>query len=69
MMYYVGERKVNATFYVDKAHTETRTLTQTFKACAETIDKCRESLNKQVARYADNPYMIEVKPISEHFAN
>ena len=69
MIYYVGERKIKATFFVDKTRTETRTMVHTFKTCAETIDKCRESLDKQVARYADNPYMIEVKPVSEYFAN
>ena len=69
MMYYVGTRKVEATFYTDTNKTTTRTMVHTFKSCAETIDKCRESLTKQVNRYADNPFVIKVTPISEYFEN
>lgn len=67
MMYYVGERKVEATFFVDNTKTETRTMVHTFKTCDETIDKCRENLTKKVNEYASLPLMVKVVPISEYF--
>ena len=66
-MAYKGTRKIEATFYADVNKTEVRTMTQTFVTCAYTIDKCRENLTKQVKRYADNPFIVKVTPMSEHF--
>ena len=66
-MGYKGTRKVEATFYINKEKTETRTMIQTFTSYTESIEKSRKSLTSQVERYADNPYMIEVKNISEYF--
>lgn len=67
MMYYVGERRIKATFFVDNTKKEIRTMEQTFKTCAKTIDECRENLTKKVNEYASLPLMIEVTPISEYF--
>lgn len=68
-MYYVGERKVVATFYTDMNKTTTRTMEHVFKTCDVTIDKCRENLTKKVTEYADNPLMIKVVNVSEYFQN
>ena len=69
MMYYVGERKVRATFYTSFDKTETRTMEHTFKTCDSTIDKCRKNLTRKVKEYASNPLMIKVEMLSEYFAN
>ena len=69
MMGYTGVRKVNATVYADLTKTDTRVVTVGFKAYAKTIDEVREILTRQMERYADNPFVVEVKPISEHFEN
>lgn len=68
-MMYVGERKIIATVYEDVEKTVTREMTFTFKTCDTTIDKCRKNLNNQVKKYADNPYVAKVTPISEYFEN
>lgn len=69
MNVYVGIRKVNATFYTNVEKTEVRTMVHTFKTCQNTIDECRKALTKKVNEYKNNPYIIEVTPISEYFEN
>lgn len=55
------EVKVNATFYTSKAKEEIRTLQQTFKGYDHTKEGAMTSINKQIARYSDNPLMIKVE--------
>lgn len=69
MMGYKATRKVEATFFVDVARTETTTIIQNFIAFGMTMDEARKSLTEQVERYTCNPYMIKVVPISEYFEN
>ncbi len=68
-MTYVGERKVKVTVYTDVEKVNTRVITQTFKTCDYTIDKCRDNLTKQIKKYSDNPYIVKVIPVSEYFYN
>ena len=55
------EVKVNATFYTNKTKKEVRTFEQIFKGYDHTKDGAMASINKQIARYSDNPLMIKVE--------
>ena len=68
-MMYVAERKVNAKVYEDVLKTTEKNVTITFKTCGYTVDECRKALNKKMKEYSANPFVKEVTPISEYFAN
>lgn len=68
-MMYVAERKVNATVFTDVEKTIERVITVTFTTCDYTVDGCRKTLNKKMKEYSANPFVKEVTPVSEHFAN
>ena len=55
------EVKVSATFYTSKVKEEIRTLQRTFKGYDHTKEGAMTSINKQIARYSDNPLMIKVE--------
>ena len=64
---YIAERVITTTYYTDYERTITRTETKVFKTCDYTIDKCRNNLTEQIKKYTNNPYIVKVVPMYEHF--
>ena len=66
---YTVVKKVMVTLYANYEKTELQIMPQTFRTCGETINDARKNVNQKIKEYANNPYVVEVKPIYEHFEN